>query len=230
MNKQFKILFVILLVVIGLLATSTGFFYAKTLSLKKSTKDTTSTSEDTTKKITDTAETKTDTASTSTTTSQVTTPAPLGSRPSSPSDTVTVKSGETLFSIGQDIGVSWTVISEANGITDEKIKVGQTLIIPKNNQVGFTVSQEKAASLQKDVDGGKTLFRLSALDTAKSDSSPCYGITTTDTFTQEKIDETAGSATVKVTHGDKTYSINLVQPVTKGPKGIWAIESIKPSK
>lgn len=230
MNKQFKIVFIILLVVIGLLATSTGFFYAKTVSLQKSTKDTTSTSEDTSKKITEEASTKTDTSSTSATESSVTSPAPLGSRPSSPSDTVTVKSGDTLFSIGQDVDVSWTVIAEANGITDEKIKIGQTLIVPKNNQVGFTVNQEKATSLQKDVDAGKTLFRLSALDTAKSDSSPCYGIVTTDNFTQEKIDETAGSATIKVTHADIIYSINLVQPVTKGAKGIWAIESIKPSK
>ncbi|OGD57329.1 hypothetical protein A2V71_00720 [Candidatus Berkelbacteria bacterium RBG_13_40_8] len=228
MNKQFKILFIVLLVVIGLLATSTGFFYAKTVSLQN--EDKTSASQEGSKKITDTTATTTDTTAESSTPSAVTTPASLGSRPSSPSDTVTVKSGDTLFSIGQDVDVSWTLIAEANGITDEKIKVGESLIIPKNNQIGFTVNQEKAASLQKDVDAGKTLFRLSALDTAKSDSSPVYGIETTDNFTQDKIDETAGSATISVTHGDATYSINLIQPVTKGPKGIWAIESIKPAK
>jgi len=227
MTKGLKIIFGILIILVGALAALTGYFYAKSAAVQKGKSTTT---EDTTKKITDEASTKESTETSETKTSTVTQAAPSGNRPSSPTDTVTVAQGETLFAIGQKAGVSWTVIADANGIDANKIQAGQTLIIPKNNQISYTVNQEKAGSLQKETDSGKNTFRLSAAETAKSDSSPAYGLTTDDTFTQGKLDEAAGTAEVTATHGDKTYLISLTQPVTKGAKGIWAIESIKPSQ
>lgn len=228
MSKGLKILFVSLMVVIGLLAASTGFFFAKTRSLQKGTK-TNQSATDTTKKTTDTATTTDSAKVTNDSSSTVTEAAPLGNRPSSPSDTVTVEAGETLFAIGQKVGVSWTAIAEANGVEADKIQAGQTLIVPKNNQISYTLNKEKAASLQQEADAGKNLFRLSAADTAKSDAPTAYALAATDTFAQIKIDEAAGTAQVTATHGDKSYVVNLIQPVTKGSKGIWAIESIKPS-
>jgi len=232
MAKGTKILLIILIVVATLLAGSTGFFYAKSSSLQKKLDDSQKTADTTTAKVSDVAESTTaDATATLPSTTDTTTPVAASSadsRPSSPSDTVVVAAGETLFQIGQKIGVSYTAIAEANGVDADKLKVGQILIIPKNNQIGYTVNKEKARTLQKDVDGGKYAFRLTSLDTAKADTPPLYGLLSTDSYVQGKIDASAGSATVSVVKNDKTYLITLIQPVTKGDEGIWAIESIKP--
>ena len=233
MSKAIKVLLGILIFVCTILATSTGFFYAKSSSLQKKVNESPKTtdelaassesvvSETTKKNKTEEAVETTDTTSTVSASSS-------DSRPSSPSDTVVVGDGETLFEIGQKVGVSYLLIAEASGIDADKIAVGQTLIVPKNNQIGFTINKDKAASLQEDVDSGKYAFRLSALDTAKADSPTAYGLASTDSFVKGTVDATAGSGTVTVTKGDKTYTITLIQPVTKGDKGIWAIDSIKP--
>lgn len=230
MSKAVKILLAILIVVATFLATSTGFFYAKSSSLQKKLDTNQKTTSEAVSTVLDTKVTTTTTATpsaTDTKTSTVTTSSSDG-RPSSPTDTVIVAVGETMFAIGQKVGVSYTLIAEANGVDADKIKVGQTLIIPKNNQISFVVNKDKATVLQKDVDGGKYAFRLSALDTARADSPTAYGLASTDSFVKGTVDATAGSAIVTVTKGDKTYLITLIQPVTKGEKGIWAIESIKP--
>lgn len=230
MSKAVKILLAILIVVATFLATSTGFFYAKSNSLEKKLSDGQKTTDEAAATVSDKAETTTTTTTTPpvTDTTSTVTASSTDSRPSSPADTIVVGEGETLFAIGQKTGVSYTLIAEANGIDANKIKVGQSLMVPKNNQISFAVIKEKAASLQKDVDGGKYGFRLSAVDTAKADSPTAYGLASTDSFVKGTVDATAGSATVTVIKGDKTYLITLIQPVTKGEKGIWAIESIKP--
>lgn len=224
MARNLKVLFGTLILVIGILATSTGFFFAKTVSLQKNTNKSSSDSQDTNKNVATSATTATTPAAAS----AVTKPAPIGNRPSSPTDTVVVEAGETLYTIGLKVSLSWTVLADANGINADKIQAGQTLIIPKNNQISYTVNQEKASSIQKDVDAGKNTFRLSPVETAKSDSPSAYGIATEDTFTQVKVDKNAGTATVSVTHNGKNYEISLTEPVTKGEKGIWAIIAIKP--
>ena len=223
MTPKVRNLIIFLLVIVGILAGMAGFFLAKTMSLEKNSMANSNTTKNTASTTTANTNINTNTAA-----SSVTTPAALGNRPSSPSDTVVVAAGETLSVVAEKVGVSWMKIAEANGIEADKIQAGQTLIIPKDGQVNFTVNQEKAASLQKDTDGGKYAFRVSAIETAKSDSSPAYGLATTDTFTQTQIDENAGTATISVVKADKTYVISLVQPVIKGAKGIWAISLIKP--
>lgn len=229
MSKAVKILLAILIVVATFLATSTGFFYAKSNSLEKKLSDGQKTTDEAVATVSDTAETTaTTTTPPVTDTTSTVTASSTDSRPSSPADTVVVGQGETLFEIGQKAGVSYILIAEANGIDANKIKVGQTLMVPKNNQISFAINKTKAASLQEDVDSGKYAFRLSALDTAKADSPTAYGLVSTDSFTKGTVDASAGSATVTATKGDKIFTITLIQPATKGDKGIWAIESIKP--
>lgn len=231
MTPKVRNLIIFLLVIIGILAGVGGFYFAKTMDLDKYLEKNKVANSNTTKNTASitTANTNVNTnINSNTNISSVTAPAALGNRPSSPSDTVVVAQGEILSQIAEKVGVSWMKIAEANGIEADKIKAGQTLIIPKDNQVSYTINQEKVTSLQKDTDGGKYPFRISVVETTKSDSSPAYGLTTTDTFTQTAIDENAGTATVSAVKADKTYVINLVQPGAKGAKGIWAISLIKP--
>lgn len=226
MTNGLKFVIVLIIICAAFFATSSGFFYAKNKSLQADLNK----KNDTVNKTTETP--KTVAVTTPTTAVETPTTSPVvssstDSRPSFPTDTVVVAEGETLFAIGQKTGVTWTQIAEANGIDANKIKIGQTLIIPKNNQVGFTLNKSKATSLQTDVTNGKYQFRLIAADTAKADAPSAYGLTADDNYVQTKIDLTAGSATVTATKDGKTFTITLIQPVTKGEKGIWAIESIK---
>lgn len=243
MNKGNKVVFIILLSMIGLLAASTGILLAMNFSnpktsctdvsqVNKPAADTSAVLADKDDTAVTTPTTQTATPATSSETpSAVTEAAPLGDRPSSPTDSHTVASGETLFQIASKYSLTWIQIADANGISEadaNKIKVGQVLIIPKNSQIGYTVNQTKAQALQTEVNAGKKVFRLSAIDTAKSDVAPSYGIAVADTFKETKVDQAAGTATITVTKNGKIYEIKLTQPATKGEKGIWAIESIKP--
>lgn len=231
MDRSLKVFITLLITVAALLAASSGYLLASNYNLQKKS----SSSSD--KKVSDSSaatslsnETTTSSSDSATTNaSKVVAASALDERPSSPSDVVTVASGDTLFSVGQKVGVSWTELALVNGINADKIKIGQTIIVPKNNQVSYTVNDSKVSELQTKVDAGKIQFRLSAIDTAKSDSSPVYGLTVSDSFKQSQIDLVGGSATILATHDGKSYTINLIQPSKKGAKGIWAIKSIKTS-
>lgn len=236
MTRGIKVLVTILIVLVGVLAGGGGFFFAKSLSLEKKLASDGSDITPVTKDKTTDNSTKnpttdlTITPTTPATNSSVTAPAAIGNRPSAPTDTYTVAAGDTMSIIGGKVDLNWITLAEANGLsTDDanKIKIGQVLLVPKNNQISYTVNQAKAQEIQTKVDGGQTAFRLSATDTAKSDAPTAYGLAVTDTFTQKTIDITAGTATVTGVHNGKSYDIKLTQPVTKGAKGIWAIESIK---
>lgn len=235
MTKGIKILLVVLIILVGVLAGASGFLYAKNISLEKKLSSDTTTLSTSTKPTSpdEEASTETTTSSGTTASSAVTEPAASDNRPSAPTDTHTVTAGETLSIIAGELDINWVTLAEANGLSEEdanKIKVGQVLIIPKNNQISYTVNTAKAQEIQTKVDGGKDAWRLSPADTAKSDAPSCYGLAVTDTFTQKTVDAAAGTATVTGTHNGKNYEIKLTQPVTKGEKGIWAIESIKLAK
>lgn len=241
MTKGLKFIFGALVVIIAVLSTTSGFFYSKSSNLEKEKVALEKASQvvtpvkvvsDTTKTdVTETPETATSTTPTTTETkteATLTEPAPMDNRPSRATDTYTILSGDTLYSIGKKFDLSWSSLADANGITDiNMIKVGQILMIPKNNVLNYTVTSTKAQSLQESADSGKISFRLSPVETVKSDISPAYGILVTDVFKEKSIDKTAGTATVTATHNDLNYEIKLIQPITKGDKGIWAIESVK---
>lgn len=228
MNRSYKILFTILIILVAFLAGTSSYFYSKNRSLNQKS-NSSEVSSQSTKQIDTATTSKSTKGAENKTTTAATEPAPLKDRPSSPSDTYKVESGDTLYSIATKFDTSWPKLMEANGMEDaNKVKVGESLIVPKNNQVSFTVNEDQAQILQKDADSGKASSRLDPVETAKSDSSPVYGLGTSDKYVQKDIDKNSGTATVIATHTDKRYEISLSQPETKGDKGIWAIDSIKP--
>jgi|GEM_PF-815506 len=232
MTNGLKVLIITLIVIIGLLASTSGYFYAKSLNLENQTKDTTANTAPSEGTVSDTSTATTDTATPagSTASASITQASSSGNRPSAPTDTYTVTSGDTMSIIGGKLDISWLTLAEANGLTTDdanKIKVGQVLIVPKNNQISYTVNTAKAQELQNKANSGTDTFRFSAADTAKSDAPTAYGLAVTDSFTLKSTDTTTGVATVTGVHNGKNYEIKLTQPITKGDKGIWAIVSIK---
>lgn len=223
MNSRTKAIFLFLIALLVILAGSTSFFAAKTYKLSNTS--------NTPLKETSSASVGGDSTNTSkpsvATSSLVTRPAASTEKPSKPTDVYTVARGETLFAVAQANGSNWQDITEANGMTDaDKIQAGKVLIIPKGGQVSFTIDNTLATTIQKDADGGKYQFRLDPVETARSDAPSAYGLKITDTFTLKNSDN--GSAQVQATRDGKNFLIKLTQPITKGEKGIWAIESIKP--
>lgn len=69
--------------------------------------------------------------------------------------TYVVKAGDTLYKIGQQFGISWVQIAEANGLTNPNIiKVGDTLKIPVN-------TPGPNPSFTHTVRSGETLYSIS---------------------------------------------------------------------
>lgn len=217
MKKEPKFLFFFLITLVGVLAASTVFFAAKNFKPEP---------EDGGKvplsiEVTQTAKPAQ--------TSEVLSPASSSEKPSKVTDTYTVQKGETLFAVAQAQGTTWTELAEANGLTDvNKIQAGQVLIIPKGGKVNFVLDNTLATNIQKEVEAGRNQFRLSPEETARTDAPNVYGLKVTDTLTIKSKDETKGEAEVLATREDKNYLIKLIQPMTKGEKGIWAIEFIRP--
>ncbi len=225
MNRQIRAIFFSLIFLVGILAASTSFFFAKS---RQTAKVSSPSGTPTIAAVADgSSPSQTPSPASS---SQVSRTASQNEKPSKPADTYTVQRGETLFAIAQSQGTSGGSLAEANGITDsDKIQAGQVLIVPKGNIVSFILDNTKATELQKAVDGGRYPFRLSPEETARSDAPPVFGITLTDTFTVRAKDENQGTATVVISHEGKNYLIKLNQPVTRGKTGLWAIESIQPA-
>lgn len=226
MNKKSWILFSILVFIIMILSGTSSFFFFKSKSANNNQEAQTTSSAATV--TSDQPSASPAVSASPQTTAQPSSPS---DRPSNPSDTYVIQSGETLFGIAIKNDLTWTNLAAANGISDaNKVKDGQTLIIPKNNQINYTVDNAKVASLAKSVAAGKYAFRLDPVETAKADSNPAYGLTTTDTFALKNKDDKAGTATVLATKDTLKYLITLTQPDAKGPSGIWAITLIAPNK
>lgn len=218
--------FFFLVALVAVLAASTTFFAAKTYKTSRSEVQPSGTLKATIG-ATDSNDGATTTQPTAAASSAVTRAAGANEKPSKPADTYTVQKGETLFAIAQSQGSNWQDIAEANGISDvNKIQAGKVLVIPKDGQLSFTVDATRSSALQKDADAGKYEFRLSPVESARSDAPSYYGLTVSDNYVLKSSDN--GNAQVQATHEDKNYLIKLTQPVTKGDKGIWAIESIRP--
>jgi len=213
-----KIVFYGLIVIIGILAFLTAFFAQKSRKSQPALPTPSNLSSDSTP---------------ATSTPEVTASAAVSrlssanERPSDPRDTYTIEKGDSLLVIAQKNGLTIEELTSANGISDpDKILSGQVLMIPTGNQISFTIDNTKSTNLQKFVDNGKYPWRLEAEETARSDNAGAFGLETTDNYILADKNLTEGEATVNVTKDGKTYQIKLVQPVTKGDKGIWAIASI----
>ncbi len=159
MTRGLKVITTILVILVGVLAIGTGYFYAKSANLEKQAKPgtvTTSTSIDqadnqsldqtpdqtATPSPTPTpAATTTKTVTTSpkptATVSAKPTPTPSVTTSAKPkagaAGTYTVKAGDTMFSIASGLGVNWLDLAKANGLdatTANKIIIGQVLVVP----------------------------------------------------------------------------------------------------
>ncbi len=220
MNKQMKILFYGLVILVAILASTTTFFAAKSRSTNSKKAGVESTKSP--------ATASTEAAATPGPQVSTAVSRPATEKPSSPNKTYTIQAKETLFGIAQKQGTTLADLSEANGITDaDKIQAGQVLYIPENGQVEFMIDNTKATAIQNQVDQGKTQWRLAPDETARADAPNVYGLKVTDTYTIKNRDDANGTATVQASSEGGNFLITLTQPITKGEKGIWAIQSIK---
>lgn len=144
-NRGSKILITFLIVVIGLLAISTGYLYAKNVNLQKGVEVDTADSRLEDSDGEDTIDLSPSTsvspsAAISSTPSAVS-PSPTPTSSATPTKTTTattgekytVKSGDTMYSIALKYNINWITLAEANGLTEEtanNIKIGQVLVIP----------------------------------------------------------------------------------------------------
>lgn len=229
-NSGLSITFIIL---IGILTATSVYFFLK--SQEKTPSQNTS-NETATPTPTDTSGPTPSPTATPSPSSSLMIPAPSSNRPSNPAQTYKVKSGETLFMIGRRFDMTWTTIIAVNGISDEnadKVKSGQTLIIPsydtatKKFFVQYKTDPARAKTIQSDADSNPTQPYLDPIKVSKSDVKPIYSINASDDYILKSRNDYTGTAQIQVTHNELSYQIDLIQPIKKGKKGIWAIAKIQ---
>lgn len=148
MNRGFKVLTTVLIIVIGALAVASGFLYAKTTLLEKKLagEGVTVTKSPVIAQVTSPIKTEigtelisptivpTSTPTVTPTTSVTPIVTPSAAPKSGTAGTYTVVSGDTMYSIGLKLKVNWLDLAKANGLdatTANKIKIGQVLVLPK---------------------------------------------------------------------------------------------------
>ncbi|GLV13487.1 hypothetical protein Heshes_11710 [Alicyclobacillus hesperidum] len=84
--------------------------------------------------------------------------------------------------------------------------------------------------IQRSVDRGQNMWRLSPVRTAQEVGIVHLGLRMNDvyTFVEQYRDADSGlmHAVVRVKHRNCTYLVNLYQPQKQGPGGIWVVESV----
>lgn len=161
-------------------------------------------------------------------------------RLSQPSETYTVVQGDTLYAISLKQNISQDKLAQVNSLKDPfLLKLGQVLIIPTVDankhvyEVDFTADTNRAAADQHDADSGKNIWRLNPATVALAENGGVFGLTANDQYQVATSDTSKGTATVTATQSTSgqasSYTIDLVQPVTKGATGIWAIVRIAPT-
>jgi hypothetical protein len=92
------------------------------------------------------------------------------------------------------------------------------------------IPNENYIQIQRAVDGGKNLWRLSPVRTAQEVGVKNLGLRTNDsyTFVEQYRDTDSGlmHAVVKVKHRSCSYLVELYQPVKQGKEGIWIVQSV----
>ncbi len=159
-------------------------------------------------------------------------PAASSKRPSNPAETYTLGIGEGLSMVGEKLDINWQIIASINNISNvDSVQANQVLIIPaldeglKKLVINFKIDEKQAQNLQKQASSKKDLVYLDPVLTAKADVPPIYGLTNEDTFTNESTISDSNTI-ITVAHDNKNYEIQLVQPLTKGKEGIWAVSKI----
>lgn len=151
-------------------------------------------------------------------------------------ETYTVMPGDTLFGISLKFKVSMDELAQLNGISDaNQIKAGQVLKIPKEGGIAesgkIEIDLAKMREIQALVDQGEQSWRLDPVEVTKATAPASFEFNALDSYTLKSKDLGKGEAVVivKKTKDSQTqnFQVDLIQPVTKGEKGIWAIVSIK---
>jgi LysM repeat protein len=157
-------------------------------------------------------------------------PAEPKGRPSYPANVYYVNPNETLFAIGNKFNLPWTLIVEANGISDANlIQANYPLVIPKYNKntdyyrVNFVLNDEKLSELNRQLRNANESDYFDPIKVAKKYAVPYFGVSENDSFTLVEKDLSKGTALVEAKSDGQTNVIGLIQPKTKGEKGIWAV-------
>ena len=102
-------------------------------------------------------------------------------------------------------------------------------IRPRTIQVGpKPIDRDLVRGWQMEVQQGNNLWRLDPVDTVRRIGAQ-YGFDPySDEFSITEIHRDRGEALVGVKHDGREYRVRLIQPVVKGPRGVWWIESIVP--
>ena len=91
------------------------------------------------------------------------------------------------------------------------------------------VDPDLVRAWQEEVDGGANLWRLDPVDTVRRQGGQ-YGFDPySDEFSLIDVNTGTGRALVGVKHDGREYQVHLVQPVRRGERGVWWIESIAPA-
>ncbi len=145
--------------------------------------------------------------------------------------TYKVQAGDTLFAIGLKFNVPWTTIAEANGLSENSvIKEGDKLKVPvdakETNEKTYVISESGQQKYQNNVDDGLEKWRLDPVEVCKRTIPNDLEITKSDIYTLTNQNTEIGEASVEITHAGQIFKATLKQPITKGEKGIWAVEKV----
>lgn len=226
----------------ALLAGSTAYFATKAVVLEGRVNQPTSrpgtrTSDDaTSESATPTESPSASPEATPTPSTTVTPPAGGASnRLSTATQTYTVEEGDTLYPIGLQYAISWQRIAEANGLTEPyTLKIGQVLVIPTVEAgtvaILYTADPGRSQTAQAAANQGRDTWRLDPVASAQAEIGGAFGLGSDDDWRLSSRDDAAGSAVVTATmiSGSATMSfeIALIQPITKGSAGVWALERV----
>jgi len=217
---------VVILLVFGFLVGSTTYFYNKSRTVAATTgQKSTAFNGEIISSNKDNAPSVVD---------QQTKPADPKGRLSYPANVYVVQPKETLFAIGAKFGISWQLITQANGIINENaVQANYPLVIPKLNdstdyyRVNFIINEDKATQLNQELRQQSSSDLFNPVNVAKSDAVPYFGLKADDNFELAEQDLSQGTAVVQVKKGDVNTVIGLTQPKIKGEKGFWAVVYIE---
>lgn len=159
-----------------------------------------------------------------------TVPAEPKNRLSYPANTYKVQPKESLFAIGEKMGVSWQIIKAANGLKDENlIQADYPLVVPKLSsetdyyRVNFLINQDRASELNRELRDKDESEWYNPIEVVKLTTSPYFGTEPDDEFRLVEADYSKGTALVEAKDEGRVNYIGLIQPKTKGQKGLWAL-------
>lgn len=120
-------------------------------------------------------------------------------------NTYTVKSGDTLYSIARKYNVTVSELKQANNLTNNTLSIGQVLNIPTN-----TINEEQPSNQIYTVKSGDTLYSIARkYNVTVNELKQTNNLTTNTLSINQKliIPSTNGNQTYTVKSGDTLYSI-----------------------